>query len=199
MKGYIDIENSKTQEVETLCVNIIKYEDDKEVIFDISTLNSHELEILKDAINENLTYTDIEMFFIDGSNIPNFGPDYKCKIVNNTLILDYIVKKKKRPIEEKNEDWTLLYENEFEKLAFEFMKSNYQYLVIYRENGHLKSEFIKNKPKKSIFMDLFFDKNYNMIALFKKKKNANSTNLRDCLEYINSYYEEENLEEGRYL
>ena len=27
------------------------------------------------------------------------------------------------------------------------------------------------------------------------RKNANSTNLRDCLEYINSYYEEENLEE----
>ena len=28
MKCYIDIENSKTQKVETLCVNIIKYEED---------------------------------------------------------------------------------------------------------------------------------------------------------------------------
>ena len=119
MKCYIDIENSKTQKVETLCVNIIKYEEDKEAIFDISTLNSHELEILKDAV--------------------------------------------------------------------------------YRENENLKSEFIKSKPKKSIFMDLFFDKNYNMIALFKKKSNVNSTNLRDHLEYIDSYCEDENLEEGRHL
>lgn len=199
MKGYIDIENSKTQKVETLCVNIIKYEEDKKVIFDISTLNSHELEILKDAINDDLTYTDIEMFFIGESNIPNFGPDYKCNIVENTLVLDYIPKKRKKKAEEKNEDWTLQYENEFEKLALEFMKSDSQYLLVYRENGNLKSEFIKNKPKKSIFMDLFFDKNYNMIALFKKKSNVNSTNLRDHLEYIDSYYEEENLEEGRHL
>ena len=48
-------------------------------------------------------------------------------------------------------------------------------------------------------MDLFFDKNYNMIALFKKKSNVNSTNLRDHLEYIDSYCEDENLEEGRHL
>ena len=135
------------------------------------------------------------MFFIGESNIPHFGPDYKSKIVDKDLILDYIPRKKKRCLEKKNEDWTVYYENAFNNIAFEFMKSNYQYLLIYRENEHLKSEFIKNKPKKSIFMDLFFDKNYNMIALFKKKKNANSTNLRDCLEYINSYYEEENLEE----
>lgn len=199
MKCYIDIENSKTQKVETLCVNIIKYEEDKEAIFDISTLNSHELEILKDAINDDLTYTDIEMFFIGESNIPNFGPDYKCNIVENTLVLDYIPKKRKMKVEEKNEDWTLQYENEFEKLAFEFMKSDSQYLLIYRENENLKSEFIKSKPKKSIFMDLFFDKNYNMIALFKKKSNVNSTNLRDHLEYIDSYCEDENLEEGRHL
>lgn len=199
MKCYIDIENSKTQKVETLCVNIIKYEEDIEAIFDISTLNSHELEILKDAINDDLTYTDIEMFFIGESNIPNFGPDYKCNIVENTLVLDYIPKKRKMKVEEKNEDWTLQYENEFEKLAFEFMKSDSQYLLVYRENENLKSEFIKSKPKKSIFMDLFFDKNYNMIALFKKKSNVNSTNLRDHLEYIDSYCEDENLEEGRHL
>ena len=79
------------------------------------------------------------------------------------------------------------------------MKSDSQYLLVYRENENLKSKFIKSKPKKSIFMDLFFDKNYNMIALFKKRKNANSANLRDCLEYIDSYYEEENLEERRHL
>ena len=139
------------------------------------------------------------MFFIGESNIPNFGPDYKCNIVENTLVLDYIPKKRKMKVEEKNEDWTLQYENEFEKLAFEFMKSDSQYLLVYRENENLKSEFIKSKPKKSIFMDLFFGKNYNMIALFKKKSNVNSTNLRDHLEYIDSYCEDENLEKGRHL
>ena len=154
MKCYIDIENSKTQKVETLCVNIIKYEEDKEAIFDISTLNSHELEILKDAINDDLTYTDIEMFFIGESNIP----DYKCNIVENTLVLDYIPKKRKMKVEEKNEDWTLQYENEFEKLAFEFMKSDSQYLLVYRENENLKSEFIKSKPKKSFLWTCFLIK-----------------------------------------
>ena len=51
MKSYIDIENSKTKKVETICVNVIKCALDKEIIFDISNINSHELEILKDAIN----------------------------------------------------------------------------------------------------------------------------------------------------
>ena len=57
-------------------------------------------------------------------------------------------------------------------------------------NHDLKEyKYYKNKPKDSIFMDLFFDKNYKMIALFKKKKEINFSNLRDSLEYINSYYE----------
>ena len=63
MKCYIDIENSKTQKVETLCVNIIKYEEDKEAIFDISTLNSHELEILKDAINDDIYIDGVKLDF----------------------------------------------------------------------------------------------------------------------------------------
>lgn len=195
MKGYIDIENSKTKKVETICVNVIKCVLDKEIIFDISNINSHELEILKDAVNEKLTYTDIEIFFIGESNIPNFGPDYKSKIVDKNLILDYIPRKKKRCLEKKNEDWTVHYENAFNNIAVEFMKSDCQYLLIYKESGQLKSKFIKTKPKKSIFMDLFFDKNYKMIALFKKRQNGNSSNIRDCLEYINSYYEEENIKE----
>lgn len=61
--AYIDIENSKTQKVETICVNVIKCEED-EIIFDITNINSHELKILKNAINEKLTYTDIEMFLL---------------------------------------------------------------------------------------------------------------------------------------
>lgn len=188
MKVYIDIENSKTQIVETICINIIKYEEN-EMIFDISTLNNHELEILKNAINDKLTYTDIEMFFIDDSNIPNFGPDYEYEIIDNKLILKYIYKKKKEHTEEKNDDWTLKYENEFGKIAYDFLISKYNYLLIYNNNG-LKYKYYKNKPKDSIFMDLFFNKNYKMIAIFKRKDKINlNSNLRDNLIYINSYCE----------
>ena len=188
VKVYIDIENSKTQIVETICVNIIKYEEN-EMIFDISTLNNHELEILKNAINEKLTYTDIEMFFIGDSNIPNFGPDYEYEIIDNKLILKYIYKKKKEHTEEKNDDWTLKYENEFGKIAYDFLISKYNYLLIYNKNG-LKYKYYKNKPKDSIFMDLFFNKNYKMIAIFKRKDKINlNSNLRDNLIYINSYCE----------
>ncbi len=186
--SYIDIENSKTQIVETICVNIIKYEEN-EMIFDISTLNNHELEILKNAINDKLTYTDIEMFFIGDSNIPNFGPDYEYEIIDNKLILKYIYKKKKEHTEEKNDDWTLKYENEFGKIAYDFLISKYNYLLIYNNNG-LKYKYYKNKPKDSIFMDLFFNKNYKMIAIFKRKDKINlNSNLRDNLIYINSYCE----------
>ncbi len=188
VKVYIDIENSKTQIVETICVNIIKYEEN-EMIFDISTLNNHELEILKNAINDKLTYTDIEMFFIGDSNIPNFGPDYEYEIIDNKLILKYIYKKKKEHTEEKNDDWTLKYENEFGKIAYDFLISKYNYLLIYNNNG-LKYKYYKNKPKDSIFMDLFFNKNYKMIAIFKRKDKINlNSNLRDNLIYINSYCE----------
>lgn len=188
VKAYIDIENSKTQIVETICVNIIKYEEN-EMIFDISTLNNHELEILKNAINDKLTYTDIEMFFIGDSNIPNFGPDYEYEIIDNKLILKYIYKKKKEHTEEKNDDWTLKYENEFGKIAYDFLISKYNYLLIYNNNG-LKYKYYKNKPKDSIFMDLFFNKNYKMIAIFKRKDKINlNSNLRDNLIYINSYCE----------
>lgn len=188
VKVYIDIENSKTQIVETICVNIIKYEEN-EMIFDISTLNNHELEILKNAINDKLTYTDIEMFFIGDSNIPNFGPDYEYEIIDNKLILKYIYKKKKEHTEEKNDDWTLKYENEFGKIAYDFLISKYNYLLIYNNNG-LKYKYYKNKPKDSIFMDLFFNKSYKMIAIFKRKDKINlNSNLRDNLIYINSYCE----------
>lgn len=188
VKVYIDIENSKTQIVETICVNIIKYEEN-EMIFDISTLNNHELEILKNAINDKLTYTDIEMFFIGDSNIPNFGPDYEYEIIDNKLILKYIYKKKKEHTEEKNDDWTLKYENEFGKIAYDFLISKYNYLLIYNKNG-LKYKYYKNKPKDSIFMDLFFNKSYKMIAIFKRKDKINlNSNLRDNLIYINSYCE----------
>ena len=85
MKAYIDIENSKTQNVDTICVDIIKYEYDSEVIFDISSLDKRELSLLYDAIDESKPYTDVEMFFIDDSNTPNFGPDYNYNVKDNNF------------------------------------------------------------------------------------------------------------------
>lgn len=195
MRAYIDIENSRTKDVITITVDVLKYEIDKEVIFDISSLNNKELKLLEDAIDEKLTYTDIEMFFIDDSNIPDFGPDYNYKMIGDKLILTGIPRKPIVKVEEtKNEDWTLNYEEEFDRIASEFLKTDAQYLLIYGNGVNLEFEFIKSKPKDTIFMDLFFDKNYNMIALFKKREIISNKNLRDNLEYINSYCEEETKE-----
>lgn len=187
MKAKIDIENSKTKKVITLNVDVIKYEHNKEVIFDISTLNDFEINILNDAIDEKLTHTDIEMFFLDNNDIPEFGPDYKSIIEDNKLILKYILKNNINEKEEKNYDWTLDYEDEFNKIAHIFLNTDYNYLLIYDYDG-IKYEFLNEEPSKTIFVDLFYDKNYKKIALFKKK-NVNSNNLRDNLDYINSYSE----------
>ena len=113
MKAYLDIENSKTQKVITLCVDVLKYELDKEIIFDIAHLNNKELKLLEDAIDEKLTHTDIEMFFIDNNKTPIFGPDYTYKLIDNKMILTKLKKKRTKYIEEKNEDWTLNYEEDF--------------------------------------------------------------------------------------
>lgn len=195
MKAYIDIENSRTQKVVTICVEVIKYEYDEEIIFDISSLNIDELQLLNDAIDNDKTYTDVEMFFIDDSNIPNFGPDYKYELKDNKLILSYIPKKRNKHIESKNYDWTLNYQKDFERIARDFLISEYNYLLIYNDNG-IKYRFLKGEPNDSIFMDLFFDNNYNMIALFKRKNKTNINDLRGSLEYINSYCDEE-IEERR--
>ena len=128
MKAYIDIENSKTQNVDTICVDIIKYEYDSEVIFDISSLDKRELSLLYDAIDESKPYTDVEMFFIDDSNTPNFGPDYNYNVKDNKLVLKYIPKKRKEPVEEKNYDWTLNYEEEFNDLAYELITNKYKHI-----------------------------------------------------------------------
>ena len=81
------------------------------------------------------------------------------------------------------------YEEEFNKIAYDFLISKYNYLLIYNNND-LKYKYYKNKSKDSIFMDLFFNKNYKMIAIFKRKDKINlNSNLRDNLIYINSYGE----------
>ena len=133
MKAYLDIENSKTQKVITICVDVLKYELDKEIIFDIAHLNNKELKLLEDAIDEKLTHTDIEMFFIDNNKTPIFGPDYTYKLIDNKMILTKLKKKRTKYIEEKNEDWTLNYEEDFNIIGSNFLKTNYNYLLIRSE------------------------------------------------------------------
>lgn len=88
MKAWIDIENAHTQKVITLEVPLLEFDDLNKVVFDISNITQDELEKLKVAINprKDLMYTDIEMFFTDQDNYPNFGPDYDFTIKDNQLI-----------------------------------------------------------------------------------------------------------------
>ena len=92
MKASIDIENSKLKDVVTFELKVIEYIENKIIKFDISNLNTNNLEILKKAISNDLkyNYTDIEMFFINNSDIPEFGPDYDFYIKDNKLIGIYI-------------------------------------------------------------------------------------------------------------
>lgn len=87
MKAYLDIENSRTQQVTTLEVDIIESVKDDLFVFDLSNITSNEMEQLIDAINESKEYfyTDIEMFFVDNKISPCFGDDYKYEIKGNRL------------------------------------------------------------------------------------------------------------------
>ena len=59
-------------------------------------MSVQELQLLEDAINPELIYTDIEMFFIDTRpGVPHFGPDFDYKIVDGYLIANYTRKIKK--------------------------------------------------------------------------------------------------------
>ena len=82
--AHVDIENAKTKLIETYDLNILE-NDGKDSVFDISTLNDQELKKIKDAINVELFYTDIELFYIDDSSVPYFGTDYKYEIKNGKL------------------------------------------------------------------------------------------------------------------
>lgn len=88
MKAYINIENSHTREVKIIELSIIEFIENKIIKFDIHSLNEEENKILVDAISElpELEFTDIEMFFIDEEQEPNFGPDYDFYIKDNTLV-----------------------------------------------------------------------------------------------------------------
>ena len=83
--AHIDIENAKTKVVDTFDLNILE-NDGSYLKIDISSLNDEELKKLEDAINKDLFYTDIELFYIDDSSIPNFGLDYNFSIQNGVLV-----------------------------------------------------------------------------------------------------------------
>lgn len=192
MKTYLDIENSKTQEVITILLPVLEFKEYKRIIFDISKVNNKEKELILDAINPELGYTDIEMFFIDDDDVPYFGPDYDYSISDNTLILDYKYDKKKHVLEKKNEDWTFMFEEDFNKILEEFLKQSNDYLLVYYDNG-VKYKVLDYNPDKDIFMKLFFEEGYNAVALFKKNINELSTTLRDNITFIDSYVEDESV------
>ena len=83
--AHIDIENSKTKIVDTLDLEIIEI-NKRDISFDISKLNESDLDKLKKAIDKNLFYTDIELFYIDESSLPCYGPDLIFEIKDNKLI-----------------------------------------------------------------------------------------------------------------
>lgn len=91
MKAYIDIENAHTQDVITYECPVLEFNETATIKFDISTLSDSEIKTLTLAISEEpeLSYTDIEMFYIDDDEIPYFGPDYDFNIVDSVLIGKY--------------------------------------------------------------------------------------------------------------
>lgn len=190
MKANLDIENSKTQEVITILLPVLEFEENGHIIFEISKVNDKEKELILDAINPELGYTDIEMFFIDDDDVPYFGPDYEYSISDNKLILDYKYNKRKHVLEKKNEDWTFMFEEDFNKILEEFLKQSNDYLLVYYDNG-VKYKVLDYNPDKDIFMELFFKEGYNAVALFKKNINRLSTILRDNITFIDSYVEDE--------
>ena len=90
MMCQVDIENSRTQDVKSLNLMVIDFIFNKHIKLDISNLSKEELDLLKLAISKNNKYCDIEMFFIDSCDIPEFGPDYDFKIDKNILYGEYI-------------------------------------------------------------------------------------------------------------
>lgn len=104
MNAQIDIENSQTRDVISIDVPITRYEDSKNVMFDVSHLTDQQLKLLIDAIDITMPHTDIEMFFTeDEPNIPNFGPDYEFELKNNRLIGKYTRDEWLKKRKEKNE------------------------------------------------------------------------------------------------
>lgn len=88
MIAKLDIENAKTQQVKTLTLPITEFIEEGIIKFDISNLSESDLEMLKLAISEkeDVSYTDIELFYINDDEVPYFGPDYNFYIKEDSLI-----------------------------------------------------------------------------------------------------------------
>ena len=75
MMAWIDVENAHTNDVITYKVPLIKFEDYKEVIFDISNLTNDDFDVLRIAIDtsKDTSYTDIELFYteLESKIVPN--------------------------------------------------------------------------------------------------------------------------------
>ncbi len=94
-QAQIDIENSRTQSVKSIIVPILEYNEDESFIFELSQLSEEDLLILTEAVDVNLKYTDIELFFVSMENgLFNYGDDYEYKIKDNKLIGTYIFNQK---------------------------------------------------------------------------------------------------------
>lgn len=63
MNAYLDIENSKTNDVITIKLPILNYSKNDYIVLDIREINEEEYKLLEDATNPAPGYTDIELFF----------------------------------------------------------------------------------------------------------------------------------------
>lgn len=191
MKAYLDIENSRTKEVKTIVLPVIKCDLRNKVILDLKGLSDSELDILRKAVSldKKYSYTDIELFFIDNDEKPNFGPDYDIIIDGSTLVLSY-VSKKSIVRESRNEDWTFSFNEKFLEISKLFLKSDkFNYMIIFYDN-QLKYEFLKDKPGDNIFMEYIVSNGYKAVSVFKKKKVLlSNSDVRDNLIYVNGYSE----------
>lgn len=87
----LDIENSHTKKVECITLPILEYKAEDNFVFDITHLNEYELEILSDAIDPLLPYTDIELFYVSMENgMFNYGTDFEYIIEDKKLKGKYV-------------------------------------------------------------------------------------------------------------
>ena len=66
MKAYLDIENSKTNQVITVEVPVVTFDLQKQVVFDIKNIGEQDFNLILNAINpsKEYAYTDIELILI---------------------------------------------------------------------------------------------------------------------------------------
>lgn len=90
MKASVVISNSFIKKEFILKMNVIKYKNKEEIIFDISKLSGDELILLENAIDDELRCVNIDLFYIDDNEEPNYCVNYKYLLDNDCLVLRYI-------------------------------------------------------------------------------------------------------------